>query len=87
MVRRTFTQTATLLSEIWAGMPVFDASGNLVGTVKCVEESRDRLKLTGAALMDNDCLVRVDQIASADEERVVLAVTAAALSTEYGRWI
>lgn len=87
MIRRTFTQTATLLSDVWAGMPVFDASGNLVGTVKGVEQSPARLKLTGAALMDNDCLVRVEQIASADEERVVLAVTAGDLSMEYGRWI
>jgi hypothetical protein len=86
-------------------MPVIDANGKLVGTVKHIHaptqaaQSADArtdladatpqtlLRMTGAGLMDNDSYIQADQIASSDEDRVVLSVTAKDLRTEDGRWI
>ncbi|TCC26884.1 hypothetical protein [Kribbella speibonae] len=66
-------------------MPVIDANGKFVGTIKYVGTSL--LTLSGAGLMDNDCYVRREQIATTDEDQVLLCVPAADLSTDYGRWI
>ena len=43
--------------------------------------------MAGTGPMDNDYNIRVDQIASADEEQVLLSVPATDRSIEYERWI
>ncbi len=71
-------------------MPVIDADGTLVGTVKQLQTGatdRPVLKVTGAGLMDNDCYVRPEQIATTDEDSVSLSVSASALTVERWRWL
>lgn len=84
-------------------MPVVDVTGRRVGTIKSVHatlpsaQKRDvgihhqlaprLLRVAGAGLMDNDCYVSAEQIAVADEDQVVLLVTARELTIDDGRWI
>lgn len=122
-------ERSTSLDRIWAGMPVVDVSGTLVGSVKYVQPGdsaaveagqpiaedenlasafaralpevepqvdasfatrllRDGfLKVRGAGLMDHDRYVAADQIATADEDQVLLLAAADELVAERERWV